>query len=277
MNRARIIAGLALTLLTCAPIQPATAAQASCSQPFELPAAVSGARLIILGEMHGTQETPLFAAELACTLAQRGGRATLALEMDHREQAALDAYLASDGGEAARRALLSTSFWSATSDGRASTGTVAMIERVRVLRKAGVQLALLPIDDWGTGAAGREPAMTERLSAALDADPSRRFVVLVGNAHAKETRGNPRDPDYASLAVRLTDHNPLTLNAVPMSGTAWFCTRTCGPHPMTAPLDAADRGAGIHPGYSPQPGYDGTVLLPKTTAAEPAVAGVSGP
>jgi hypothetical protein len=247
------------------------AAQARCSLPVPLPEAVASARLVYLGEYHGTEETPLFAAEFACVQAQVGQPVTLALEMLQAEQPALDTYLASDGGPAARRKLLAGSFWRNTTDGRASTGTLAMIERVRLMRRSGLNVALLPLDGITEGT--RDATMASRLRKAMDEDTSRRFVVLAGNMHTSKARGSPVDPTYESIAYQLRDRPSVALNVVPQSGSAWLCAsrRSCGPMQIGGRPGAADGAVELRMGYSAQAGYDGTVLLPRATAAEPAI------
>lgn len=266
----RALSAFVVALLACGPLR-AMEGKAACQLPVQLPAVAVDARLVFLGEYHGTQETPLFAAEFACTIAQPGGRVTLALEMAQTEQSALDAYLASDGSEAARRALLSTSFWRSTRDGRASTGTLAMIERVRELRNAGLKVDLLPLDGMMEGA--RDATMAARLREAMDADAQRRFVVLAGNMHARKAPRNVGlDPGYDSLAYLLRDRPSIALNVLPQSGAAWVCMERCGPMQVGGSAGAKSRLAEIRMGPGPQPGYDGTVLLPKATVAEPAAA-----
>lgn len=100
----------------------------------------------MLGDLHGTHETPQLAAELACALARSGTPVTLAIEMPHDEQVALNAYLASDGGDAARGALIARPFWQLRRDGTASVATLEMIDRIRALRQRGAQLSILAID-----------------------------------------------------------------------------------------------------------------------------------
>jgi erythromycin esterase-like protein len=271
MRIAGMAAGMLAGWLACAPVS-AAAPEGACALPILLPAAASSARLVFLGEYHGTQETPLFAAEYACLLASQGARTTLALEMLQTEQPALDAYLRSDGGDEAQRTLLSTSFWRGTRDGRASTGTLAMIERIRVLRSAGLHIDLLPLDGVTEGT--RDQTMAAHLRKAMDADAARRFVVLAGNMHTRKApRSSPPDPGYDSLAYLLRDRPSVALNVLPQSGAAWVCqSSNCGPKEIKGVAGAGDRPAEIRMGYSVMPGYDGTVLLPKATVAEPAAA-----
>jgi uncharacterized iron-regulated protein len=145
---ARCLLALACTLAFSMSVAAQTklVAGTDCALPFAFPTAVSEAKIVMLGDMHGTHETPRLAAELACIFARTGTPVTLAIEMPNDEQAALDAYLASDGKDAARSALTTRTFWRNSRDGRGSVATLAMIDRIRTLRQKGVPLALLAID-----------------------------------------------------------------------------------------------------------------------------------
>jgi hypothetical protein len=75
---------------------------------------------ILIGEIHGTSELPPLVAVLVRSLSLKA-ETVLCLEIAAREQPLLDAFLASDGGDDAVRALLSGPHWFMP-DGRASTG-----------------------------------------------------------------------------------------------------------------------------------------------------------
>jgi len=92
--------------------------------------------IVMLGEIHGTVEIPAFVGDLACQALARGHRVLLGLEYPASEQADLEAYLTSDGGPAARRALLASALWQAACpDGRSSQAIFDLIERARALHQ----------------------------------------------------------------------------------------------------------------------------------------------
>ena len=103
LSRARILPGLAVAFavgFVCGTSASAQVAdQTACELPFPFPAAAIEARVLMVGDLHATRETPRLAAELTCTLARSGAPVTLAIEMPRDEQPALEVYLDSDGGE----------------------------------------------------------------------------------------------------------------------------------------------------------------------------------
>jgi hypothetical protein len=62
--------------------------------------------VLLVGEVHGTAESPGFVAETACAALAGGRSVTVALEISVAEQARLDAFLASPGGATDRAAVL---------------------------------------------------------------------------------------------------------------------------------------------------------------------------
>lgn len=88
----------------------ASAAPAACA-PVEGAASLWAkreTRWVIVGEMHGTNETPDAFTNLVCLAARSRGPVTVVIEYPADMQPVLDSWLASDGGarRAARRAVL---------------------------------------------------------------------------------------------------------------------------------------------------------------------------
>jgi len=203
----------------------------------------AGHRLLILADLHGTREIPLLVGDIVERIARRGP-VTLALEMPQAEQAALDAALDARSATQARRALLARAWWRRSNvqhDGRRSLDMLALIERLRRLRKAGGDVALLAydVDDNGGGPVPgwRDATMAGRVRAAYRASPSRRLVMLTGNVHAFL-----RIPSYMQLptpittaGMHLADLAPASLRIGATTGQGWYCVHgACGPLPVQA-------------------------------------------
>jgi hypothetical protein len=179
---------------------------------------------------------------LACTFSQSGAPVAVAIEMSRAEQQALDAYMASDGGEAARSALISRPHWETNT--LANVAVLAMIERLRNLSRSGAEVSVMAIDaspadlaspptlapeqeegvrayvgrGAGDGAAAeaqlpamrdmfakttiRDRIMAQLIGDAARRDPTRRFVVVLGGAHLSKVSGAPL-PGIDSMASIL--------------------------------------------------------------------------
>ncbi|WP_245626412.1 calcium-binding protein [Stenotrophomonas ginsengisoli] len=190
-----------------------------------------GHRLVVLGELHGTAEIPALAARLAATYAD-AGPLTLALEVPHTEQAALDRYLASDGGQAAWNALAGTPFWQVSDDqhdGRRSVQMRQLVEAMRALRKQGAAVQVLAYDVAKEQADAhdhhwRDARMADNLRAAAAQQPGV-LLVLSGNVHAMRARPSwaPAELQLAPMTSLLLDLEPFAVNLTAASGQFWGC------------------------------------------------------
>ncbi len=227
-------------------------------------------RLLVLGEFHGTRETPLLVRELMEAYAADGAPVRLALELPTDENPALAVYTASAGTAEARAALRGTTYWNVRSrmhDGRRSEDMLELIEAVRVLRSQGrdVQVSgfdrMLPAEMAGTGA--RDRVMAEEVSARARALPKNgRLLVLTGNVHGM--RAQPKMIAYPPMTALLKELDLYNVRIEARGGEGWGCTAVqhCGPRPL--------RG---HAGASPkvdtdaERSYDLWVWLPRFSVA----------
>ncbi|UYY78317.1 hypothetical protein [Sphingomonas sp. R1] len=200
-----------------------------------------GVRYVVVGELHGTNETPDGFANLACLAGDSGRPVTVALEYPADAQAAIDAWLQSDGSERARAALLALPIWHGEmQDGRGSVAFLRLFERLRVLKQAGrlrgvVASDVVALPQQGT----RDAAMAESWKR-IDAGTDGIVLVLVGNLHAmrQEREGFQMVPAASFLPRDRT----VTLNVVGNGGEAWNCqAEGCGAH-RAGPERAAAEG-----------------------------------
>jgi hypothetical protein len=282
--------GFLVALLLALPAIAANPAPSIVREAAALVAAsASQERIFVLGEMHGTHEAPALAGELAGLLrpdadgAATGG-VTLALEIHATEQARIEAFLDSSGDAGARDALLSGPYWAVTperSDGRRSVAMLALLESARERRSAGEDLRILAFD---TGSGGgdanvRNARMAAALREAFARDPARRFVVLVGNYHARSAPPirvggllpgqSPPVPTMAHLA----DVPMLRINVTAARGEFWGCMGgSCQPWPLGG-RRAAPANAMTGPRFQRTPhetaGWDAQLVLPEYSVARP--------
>ena len=193
----------------------------------------AGHRLLVLGELHGTAQIPALAARLATAYAEQGPL-TLALEVPHTEQPAIDRYLDSDGGDGAWRALAGTPFWLVRDDqhdGRRSVQMRQLVEVVRALRAQGAAVGVLAYDVGKDEADAhdhhwRDARMAANLRAAAAQQPGV-LLVLSGNVHAMRTRPSwaPAELQRAPMTSLLLDLEPFAVNITAASGHFWGCMK----------------------------------------------------
>ena len=259
----------ALTLLAAT----AHAAAPACEADATVKPARITARVILVGETHGTEQAPAFVARLVCGLLAQGRPVTLALERSASEQPALDRYLASGGSIEDQRTLLATGDWARDwQDGRSSAAMLGLLEQLRRLRQAGQPVAVLamvpPVQGQTQTQGEHDKAVADFVASASAAAPGRTFVVYAGSFHtavgSKELRAMFGTPSTGDL---LAEHQPVhVVGLTSSSGTVWVCNQDCGVRTtLGGPWDLADARV------------DTVVALGPVTASQPARAQAQAP
>lgn len=242
------------------------------------------ADLVLVGEMHGTVESPAYVAALACHAARAGGGVTVGFELAESEEARFSAYLGSDGSAAARAALLAGAPWQATGQGQygaTSEAMVGLLESLRRLRRQGypVSFALFNRTD-GRGSRDRDRKMAQTLGAQVRRS-SGRFIALTGNVHSRLARGTRWDAEYEPMGFLLRRDDPelrvVALNVAHAGGEAWLCTpEGCGPQRLRGRGAAAgERFATVVEDELRPDGHHGHYYVGEIHPSPPAVVGES--
>lgn len=193
----------------------------------------SSRRLWIVGEIHGTRETPQL-VEVLLDRASAAGKVTLALEIPTFEQPALDAYLSSPGSASDKKKWLETPFWSRIHDGRSSRAMMQLVDRVKDWRDQGRHIEIVAAGEPDYDAAAVEKAggvtpykdsgMAAEIKQALERGAP--VIAVMGNFHAdyKDLSPLPRPADTGpSVVERLSDASPLLIWVTAAQGQAWEC------------------------------------------------------
>ncbi|MGV8961583.1 MAG: calcium-binding protein [Stenotrophomonas sp.] len=228
-------------------------------------------RLVVLGEFHGTVETPLLVAELVEIYSRHDAPVRLALELPMSENAALARYLRSDGAAPAREALRQSPFWSVNDDqhdGRRSRDMLALIEAVRALREQGRDVSVAGYDrerDVSGGNDARDALLATHLRQQFNALPvAARMLVLTGNVHAMRQRpaDAPAQMQLWPMASHLLDLPLYSVRLEALQGEFWGCAPQCHAialHPRDARAPTADA--------APERQYDLVIWMPKLSVA----------
>lgn len=263
---------LGLLLFLFCPIAVADGISSYC------PPRVPGGRLVlgrasltIIGEIHGTHEAPEALFALACR-ASRRIPVRIGLEIPTAEQERIDQFFR-DGD---REQLLAGPFWHRSlQDGRSSEAMLELLDQVRQLRELDVDINVFAFDRPPSQGRTRDGEMAQCIGEALDEEPQARFLILVGNVHARTVQGVPWNPTYLPMGAFLDACYPLiSLNLSYRGGTAWTCTGDpieCGVHQVSShPDQGEDDFAVLYDGRN-KAGYDGELYVVELTAAPPAV------
>jgi hypothetical protein len=239
----------------------------------------SGRRLLIVGEIHGTNEPPDLAANLMHILLTEHP-VRLGIELPQAAQPALSAYVRSRGTPTDTAKLLSGDFWN-SQDGRSSTAMLRLIEVVRTERAAGADVDVFAMepsyaDKAAVERAGgiqqfKEAGIARAIQGTSSSSGAQAVVVaLMGNVHARFDADLPPD---GSTTAQLEAVGPFVVLPFARDSSAWNCTAEgCGVHSYTsksAPAGALPKLVVDRAGSASSP----TVLklwLPTATAALPA-------
>lgn len=265
-----------LTLINCG-YSHAANVDAVCTTRVGLSAAELSTRLMLFGEIHGTREAPRYVGDVACAALRHNEyrQVIVALEYPQAEESSLLAFFHSDGLPRDRVELIATSFWQReVQDGRSSNAMFGLIDRLRRMHQTDRRLKLAAIDPLTTNTEGRsrDELMALRLVEVATRAPGTLTVALVGNVHAKRTRGLHSDPGYKTMASEIA--MPFRTYAfVAHGGSYWACVTLCGEQQM-----AHSDEFGLEPTLDlakvlPSINYDGLVNLGVITAAMPTIVG----
>jgi len=266
---------LQVSVSMCLLAMPFAAVRAApCPSAIEIPSKLVPVRIVIFGEIHGTNEAPKFVARYLCSLLQVKDRIVLGLEIPATDQQAITTYLDSGGDAESQKLLLANRHWQAeTPDGRSSAAMFELIEQARRLRSSGKNISILAFDAWPKDRT-RDLAMGENIRTAVLTSPDASFVILVGNLHAMNERGKRGKPDFEPMAFSLRDLAPVSLNIDYSSGTAWSCRalKTCGEVSVPGMPTLFPRSVGIS---LRKPllfsGFDGEYFVGQVSASPPAI------
>ncbi len=240
-----------------------------------------GGNVILVGELHGTEESPAFVAALVCQAARAGKSVTVGFELVEAEESRFSAFLGSGGTAADRQALLDGPVWQARGQaqyGLTSEAMAGLLERLRALRRGGhaITFALFNRTD-GSSSQDRDRKMAESLAALVDRATTDLFVVLTGNIHSRVARGTPWNPDYEPMGYLLARTRPdldlLALDVAHAGGTAWLCTSDgCGIQSVRGRGEGEATSVEIHDEVQPY-GHHGRYFVGNLHGSPPAVGG----
>jgi hypothetical protein len=226
----------------------------------------SGLRFVLVGEMHGTTETPAIFGDLVCSA--RATKRTIIVGVELREQQALEVFMGAENHDADVKELLSTAEWK-RDDGRTSTAMLALVQELRALRVNGLVSGIVAFSasHAGESAAKGEERMAAAILRAADRNPEALVIVLTGNVHACK-QILPEVGSYRLMASFLPPAQTVSLVVTDRGGQAWNCQNgTCGPNAL-GPSGGVSRGVKL---MSPHAGFDGVLSTGlAATASSPA-------
>jgi hypothetical protein len=231
-------------------------------------------RWLIVGELHGSNETPAAFLDLVCDALEHGKRVTVALERSSSEQELLNHILTDSDSAHAVKELLRQRDWREVPDGRSSEAMLHMILALRDLHRSHPQLSIFAFDTSPSSPkGGRDKAMGKALLSLRQNRPQDFILVLTGSAHASE---QPlMELGYNPAAAYLPADERVSLDVMSNGGEYWVQTYedkklACGPLNLGSPSKNRTRGIVLDPKLAADVGtFDGILSLgiPATASA----------
>ncbi|MEZ5407717.1 MAG: hypothetical protein R2761_06815 [Acidimicrobiales bacterium] len=182
--------------------------------------------VVLIGELHGTNEFPRLVGRLVEVAAGQGLAVLVGLEVPRSEQPAIDAFLAGDGRPDDVEALTASPFWRREpkyDDGRAGLGLIELFTTARAAAAAAAVQVFGFDQPWaveGTVASPEQAAiwsmprdefMAQTAAAAIEAWHASQAapftVLLAGNMHTRVVRyPGFSEPHLAELLVERFPH-----------------------------------------------------------------------
>jgi hypothetical protein len=234
--------------------------------------------ILLLGEIHGSRESPAFVANASCLAARAGVKVTIGLEIPDAEAPRVAAYVASPGAAADRAALLAGDFWHRPGqDGRSSRAMLDLIESLRTMARQGYPVRLRLLDHDIQDRDRRDRFMADQVREAAEASPGDLLLVLTGNLHTRTKDGIPGDaqrPNMGAFLVKsLPNRKIVALDVSYAGGEVWSCVpdmEHCGIHPLRTARPGDAEKVVLYP-QADAAGFHGYYHVGTMKAAEPAL------
>jgi len=235
---------------------------------------------VFIGELHGSNETPVAFHDLVCDAIAQGKHVTVALERPTSEQPALDNILTGKDLPAAKESLLQLPGWKEILDGRGSEAMLRLLVSLRELRSLHPELKVVAFDAPYSGSptsGSRDEAMGHALLSLHPTKPNDLVLILTGNLHAMQARKFGHD----LAAMYLPPSEILSLLVTDRGGESWTESTTdgCGPSNGGVPDKDPNRPYGIFldPSLARYGKFDGVLSLGVPLTASAPAAGVPSP
>jgi len=204
----------------------------------------------VFGEVHGTRESPAFVGRLACSLAARGERILIGVELQATDNPALQrAWRLRDSQFAPTLRRIG---WKGRTDGVGSEAMFHLLQRLHGLQSSGRNIDVVAFNGFADeaqsdrlrhlpGQGPHEAAQAENIRNAAGAGRYDHVLVLVGNLHARKTPVEDRGTVFEPMAMHLGSAAEVTtLNMRLSQGSMWNC--------LVKPNAKLERGKPIPPG-----------------------------
>jgi hypothetical protein len=220
--------------------------------------------IILIGEVHGTEETPrLFSNLVTVAASEKNKRIGVGLELPIKLQALIDEAVKKNTKiDAFREQLLANPAWQPINDGRSSHAMLDLIcDTLKLAESQRVSFFF-----FDTQINDRNETMAQSIGQRVREQRYDVTFILTGNIHANRASRHPGRPQIVPMGHWLEEQG-FAVHSYDVrysEGDTWACTPECGVHHLEGWSMIADSGA-IHP-----EGFDGILFVGPIHASLPA-------
>jgi len=220
--------------------------------------------IILIGEMHGTEETPrLFSNLVTVSAREKNKQIGVGLELPIILQRLIDEAVKNNTKiDAFRGQLLAHPAWQKINDGRSSHAMLDLIcDTLKLAESRKVSFFF-----FDTQVNDRNETMAQSIGQLVREQRYDVTFILTGNIHANKAPRHPGRPQIVPMGHFLEEQG-FTVHSYDVrysEGETWACTPECGVHHMSGWSMTADSGA------IPPEGFDGILFVGPIHASLPA-------
>lgn len=177
---------------------------------------------ILIGEVHGTNESVQFVEGIVDLWLASGEKVLLGLEIDQDHQGAIDEYLRTGNVDIIKRMQF---FKREQQDGRSSVAMANLI--MAMYKRSNLKIVCIDLPSSVNYRKNRDSIMAANLTQALKDDPGWKVISLTGNVHNKLELGGFGYPmGYWVLndrQLKLNKEQVASVDVVFETGSSWNC------------------------------------------------------
>lgn len=179
--------------------------------------------IILVGEYHGTRESPEKFYQLICNVVKnQERRLVVGIEL-------LEGQIIMDGdAKHLESSIQNSEIWRSQHDGKTSLAMYDLLVKLNELVKADT-LDVLFFESEGEQ---RDLEMSEKIIERISEDNL--IIALTGNRHNKIKHGNSWDLASKNMGAYIKESGEavVSINLLQTGGTAWFCESDCKVHKL---------------------------------------------
>jgi hypothetical protein len=218
-----VLFGVCLAIASCSASKTNSKTDLICPNVENVEELLASSKpIIIVGEIHGYNESPKLVEALICHSLKANYKTLFGIEISQDRAEDIRDYVNSSGNNVARKKILSDSRWLSLGDGRQSQASFDILELIRDYKSENLPITIMsfvPSDaalktllESPKFSTAYEKSLAENIMDSFELQNPEKMIVLSGNLHAKNGDGNFAGETYPLMATYMSADQTMTLN-----------------------------------------------------------------